>query len=213
MRFFHSLCLHVCTCVHTTACIYWMSTRDSLLSFHGDCPEGELGGFLVRVSHGPGMYSLAVKWVMNAVDTTCTTCCIVCTFFVNFCGIHVHSTYNVRTYMYVHTCTIYMYICTYYLLLITWPTANHTPWKWSPDQALNHVMHTFLCNNQIIHTFSTLTLTWSLSAAWSHWENCDVNVAPWQNQLGARTTCKRTGMCLAIVYMISNKTLSWLFGL
>ena len=65
------------------------------------------------------------------------------------------------------------------------------------------------CNNQIMHTFGTLALTWTLSAMQSRREKCDVAVAPWQNRLGART--KRTGMYLAVVHVINNKTLRGLF--
>ena len=98
-------------------------------------------------------------------------------------------------------------VCLYikYGLLITWPTANHTPWKQSPDQALNCVIYTYLYNNQTMHIFGTLALTWTLSATQNRWEKYDVAIAPWQNRLGARS--KHTGMCLAVVHMISNKAL------
>ena len=56
-----------------------------------------------------------------------------------------------------------------------------------------------------MHTFGMLTLTWTLSAVQSRQEKCNVTLAPQQNQLGART--KRTGMCLAVVHVINNKTL------
>ena len=55
-----------------------------------------------------------------------------------------------------------------------------------------------------MHTFGTIALTWTLSVAQSHREKRDVTVAR-QNQLGARIKC--TGMYLAVVHVISNKTL------
>ena len=59
--------------------------------------------------------------------------------------------------------------------------------------------------NHLMHTFGTLALTWTLSTVRSCREERNVTVAPRQNWLGART--KRTGMCLAVVHVISNKTL------
>ena len=61
-----------------------------------------------------------------------------------------------------------------------------------------------------MHTFGTLALTWTLSAARSRWEKCDIAITPQQNQLGARTKC--TGMCLAVVHVISNKLRDHLAG-
>ena len=56
-----------------------------------------------------------------------------------------------------------------------------------------------------MHTFGMLTLTWTLTAAQNFQEKRNVAVAPRQDRLGARTKC--TGMCLAVVHVISNKTL------
>ena len=53
-------------------------------------------------------------------------------------------------------------------------------------------------------------LTWTLSAAQNRREKRGVTVAPRQNELGART--KHTGMCLAVVHVISKTLRDHLAG-